>query len=206
MPVINYKEKELSCKIVYFGPSLGGKTTNIKWVHKLLPQARRSDLQQVSTEGDRTLFFDFFSLNMSAVKGLRVSFQVYTVPGQQHYVSTRRMVLNGVDGLVFVADSEARRFDDNVESLMDLKTLLREYSYDFSSIPLVLQYNKRDLADLTPVERFEEILNERKDPSFEAVALEGKGVVPTFKTICSRVVASINAVLAQPKDYYREPI
>lgn len=196
MPIINYRTREINCKIVYVGPSLGGKTTNIQRIHQLIPPANRTDLQSIDTEGDRTLFFDYFSMELDPIAGFRTKFLIYGVPGQPYYRSTRKMVLNGVDGLVFVADSDKSRLADNIESLDDLKGMLVEYGYDYGTIPLVFQYNKRDLFFITPIEEFEEVLNERGCRSFEAVAIENKGVVETFRAVCAEVVARLNATLA----------
>lgn len=197
MPIINYRTREINCKIVYVGPSLGGKTTNIGMIHQMIPGNSRTELQSIDTEGDRTLFFDYFSMDLEEIAGFKTKFLIYGVPGQPYYRSTRKMVLNGVDGLVFVADSDKTRLEDNVESLEDLKSMLREYGYDYDSIPLILQYNKRDLFYITPVEEFEEVLNDRGVQSFEAIATQNKGVVETFRAICRQVVLRLNQTLAQ---------
>lgn len=196
MPIINYRTREINCKIVYVGPSLGGKTTNIQQIHSLIPPTNRTGLQSIDTEGDRTLFFDYFSMDLDEIAGFRTKFLIYGVPGQPYYRSTRKMVLNGVDGLVFVADSDKSRIADNLESLDDLKSMLAEYGYDYDSIPLVFQYNKRDLFFITPVEEFEEIINTRGCRSFEAVAIDNRGVVETFRAVCAEVIARLNASLA----------
>lgn len=192
MAIVNYRRREINCKIVYVGPSLGGKTTNIQCIHGRLPSDRRSSLQCINTEGDRTLFFDYFSLDLENVQGMATKFLIYAVPGQPMYRSTRKMVLNGVDGLVFVVDSNSNRLSDNLEALLELKTMLEEYGYDYATIPLVLQYNKRDLENTTPVEEFETLLNDRDCPSFEAIAIENKGVIDTFKAICTKVIDNLN--------------
>lgn len=197
MPIINYRTREINCKIVYVGPSLGGKTTNIQNIHSLVPAGSRTKLSSIDTEGDRTLFFDYFSMDLEEIAGFKTKFLIYGVPGQPYYRSTRKMVLNGVDGLVFVADSDKSRLDDNRESLQDLKEMLREYGYDYQTIPLVYQYNKRDLFYVTPVEEFEEILNERGCRSLEAIAVQNKGVVETFQAVCAEVIQKLNATLAQ---------
>ncbi len=196
MPIINYRTREINCKIVYVGPSLGGKTTNIQRIHELIPPSHRTDLSSIDTEGDRTLFFDYFSMDLDEIAGFRTKFLIYGVPGQPYYRSTRKMVLNGVDGLVFVADSDKSRMADNLESLEDLKSMLAEYGYDYQTIPLVFQYNKRDLFFITPVEEFEEVLNDRGCRSFEAIAIEKKGVVETFRAVCAEVIAKLNSTLA----------
>ena len=192
MPIVNLRTRQLICKIVYFGPSLGGKTTSIKAIHDVAPEANRSALQTIQTEGDRTLFFDFFSMELASAGGLQVRFQVYGVPGQAFYRATRKMVLTGADGIVFVADSAADRLADNLASYEDLKDLLQEHSYRYEDLPLVMQYNKRDLAETIAVETFEICLNERKAPYFESVATEGKGVREPFKAVCRQVLEKIN--------------
>lgn len=197
MPIINYRTREINCKIVYVGPSLGGKTTNIQAIHNVLPDNNRTKLSSIDTKGDRTLFFDYFSMDLGDVAGFKTKFLIYGVPGQPYYRSTRKMVLNGVDGLVFVADSDKSRLDDNIESHNDLKAMLKEYGYDYASIPIVYQYNKRDLFYSIEIEEFEEVLNERGCRSFEAVAIKGEGVMETFKAICGEVIRKLNSTLVQ---------
>jgi signal recognition particle receptor subunit beta len=197
MPIINYRTREVNCKIVYVGPSLGGKTTNIQNIHQIIPDQNKTRLSSINTEGDRTLFFDYFSLDLNDIAGFKTKFLVYGVPGQPYYRSTRKMVLNGVDGLVFVADSDKSRMQDNLESLEDTKSMLKEYGYEYLHMPMVFQYNKRDLFFITPVAEFEEVINDRKSKSFEAVAIENKGVVETFRAICGEVVQKLTQQLAQ---------
>ena len=197
MPIINYRTREINCKVVYVGPSLGGKTTNIEHIHSLVPEQNRTKLSSIDTEGDRTLFFDYFSLDLADIAGFKTKFLVYGVPGQPYYRSTRKMVLNGVDGLVFVADSDKSRMQDNLDSLDDLKGMLKEYGYDFAAMPLVFQYNKRDLFFITATSEFDLILNDRRCKSFEAVAIESKGVMETFRAICGEVIQKLNDTLAQ---------
>ncbi|GAB4311084.1 MAG: ADP-ribosylation factor-like protein [Candidatus Sumerlaeia bacterium] len=197
MPIINYRTREINCKIVYVGPSLGGKTTNIKAIHAAVPRHNRTDLQCINTEGDRTLFFDYFSLDLEEIQGFQVKFLIYGVPGQPYYKATRKMVLNGVDGLVFVADSDRIRLHDNRESLQDLKEMLREYGYDYNSIPLVFQWNKRDLPDKSTPEELQNALNERGAPAFEAIAIQNKGVIETFRAVCAEVIRKLDESLAQ---------
>ncbi|MCB2154514.1 gliding-motility protein MglA [bacterium] len=197
MPIINYRTREINCKIVYVGPSLGGKTTNIAAIHGMIPGENRTQLQSIDTEGDRTLFFDYFSMDLEEIAGFKTKFLIYGVPGQPYYRSTRKMVLNGVDGLVFVADSDKSRLQDNLDSLEDLKSMLAEYGYDYETIPLVFQYNKRDLFFITPVEEFEEVVNDRGCRSFEAIAIQNKGVVETFRAVCAEVIMRLNATLSQ---------
>lgn len=192
MPIINYRAREINCKIVYCGPSLGGKTTNIKAIHAALPAQHRSDLQIIDTADERTLFFDYFSLNVAQIRGMRARFLVYGVPGQDYYRATRKMVLQGVDGIVFVADSDATRLQDNIASLADMKALLVEHGYDYATIPLVFQFNKRDLPNILSVDELNRALNDRGVPSFEAIAIQSVGVVETFKAICAAVVTKLN--------------
>jgi signal recognition particle receptor subunit beta len=200
MPIINYKNREVNCKIVYVGPSLGGKTTNIKAIHTAAPQPNKSTLQCIDTEGDRTLFFDYFSLDLEEVQGFKTKFLIYGVPGQPVYKSTRKMVLNGVDGLVFVADSDDSRLAENKESLLDLKEMLAEYGYVYEEMPTVFQWNKRDLLNIIPVDELNKELNERNVPTLEAIAIESKGVIETFRMICSEVIKRLDETLAE--QYY----
>jgi len=192
MPIINYRAREINCKIVYCGTSLGGKTTNIKAIHAALPSQHRSDLQIIDTADERTLFFDYFSLNVAQIRGMKARFLVYGVPGQDYYRATRKMVLQGVDGIVFVADSDASRLQDNLASLADMKGLLAEHGYDYDSLPLVMQYNKRDLPNILSVDELNRALNDRNVPWFEAVAIQSRGVIETFKAICNAVVTKLN--------------
>lgn len=192
MPILNFRAREVNCKIVYCGPSLGGKTTNIKAIHGLLPGQHKSELQIIDTVDDRTLFFDYFSLDLAQIRGMRARFLVYGVPGQDYYKATRKMVLQGVDGVVFVADSDSSRLQENIASLADLKALLAEHGYDYDTLPLVLQFNKRDLPNTSSIDQLSRALNDKNVKCFEAVAVEGVGVVETFKSICASVVAKLN--------------
>jgi hypothetical protein len=196
MPVLNYKARVISCKVVYFGPSLGGKTTSIRAIHQAAPETSRSSLQTIQTEGDRTLFFDYFSLDLAEVGGMRVRFQVYGVPGEPFYRATRKMVLVGSDGIIFVADSAEHRLADNVASYNDLKEMLKEHGYIYDSLPLIMQYNKRDLVEKCTVDQLDFYLNERKVPHYESTAIEGKGVREPFKAICRAVIEKLNQDLA----------
>ncbi|PKO16996.1 gliding-motility protein MglA [candidate division BRC1 bacterium HGW-BRC1-1] len=191
MPIINYRAREVNCKIVYCGPSLGGKTTNIKAIYSALPSPHKSELQIIDTNDDRTLFFDYFSLDLAQICGMRARFLVYAVPGQDYYKATRKMVLQGVDGIVFVADSDASRMDENIASLADLKALLIEHGYDYQSMPLVIQLNKRDLPSTLSVNEMLAALNDKGVPHFESVAIDSIGVVETFKAICGQVVGRL---------------
>ncbi len=192
MVQINFAQKSVTVKIVYYGPGMSGKTTNLEIVHQRAPDSSRGDLTSISTDGDRTLFFDFMPLDLGTVAGMRTQFQIYTVPGQVYYNSTRKLVLQGVDGVIFVADSSANMMEENLESLRNLEENLAEYGKDISEMPLIIQYNKRDLPDALPVAELEAKLNPWGCPSFEAVANSGQGVFPTLKALAARVLESIH--------------
>jgi len=200
MATLNYAFKELSCKIVYYGCGLCGKTTNLIHIHKTVPQKFRGELVSLATEQDRTLFFDFLPLDLGEVKGFKTKFQLYTVPGQVYYNATRKLVLRGVDGLVFVADSQKDRLQENIDSLENLKQNLAEYGYrlqtgpsDFEGIPWVIQYNKRDMPQVSELEDMQVAMNPNRVPHFEAVAVNGNGVKDTLKGISSLVIKKLNA-------------
>lgn len=192
MVQINFSLKEVNCKIVYYGPGLSGKTTNLEVVHQKAPQTSVGDLTSIATEGDRTLFFDFLPLNLGQVAGMKTKFQIYTVPGQVYYNSTRKLVLQGADGVVFVADSKRGKMDENIESLKNLEENLKEHGLSFDTLPVVLQYNKRDLPEVYSVEELEQELNPGNFPHVEAVARSGEGVFPTLKKLASMVLQSLN--------------
>lgn len=188
MASINYAFKEISCKIVFYGPGLSGKTTNLQYVHHKIPPQTRGELISLATDQDRTLYFDFLPVNIGKVHGFSTKFQLYTVPGQVYYNATRKLVLRGVDGLVFVADSQKSKMDENIESFQNLMENLTEYGYNITKIPLVFQYNKRDLSSLSSVEELEGVLNPKGLPYFEAVATKGIGVFDTLKCISKLVL------------------
>ncbi len=188
MASINYAFKEISCKIVYYGPGLSGKTTNLQYVHQKIPPQTRGELISLATDQDRTLYFDFLPVNIGKVHGFSTKFQLYTVPGQVYYNATRKLVLRGVDGLVFVADSQKSKMDENLESYQNLVENLLEYGYNLNKMPLVLQYNKRDLTPIIPVEELEKALNPQGLPFYEAVAVRGAGVFDTLKCISKLVL------------------
>lgn len=188
MVSINYSSREVNCKIVYYGPGLSGKTTNLQYVHAKVPKKTRGDLISLATDADRTLYFDFLPINIGAVNGFATKFQLYTVPGQVFYNATRKLVLRGVDGLVFVADSQRSKRDENIESLNNLKENLIEYGYDIYTLPIVLQYNKRDLPDVMSIEELQRDLNWNNLPYFEASAVKGVGVFDTLKMITKVVL------------------
>ncbi|UCB52701.1 MAG: hypothetical protein JSV10_01005 [Candidatus Zixiibacteriota bacterium] len=188
MASINYAFKEISCKIVFYGPGLSGKTTNLQYVHLKIPAKSRGELISLATDQDRTLYFDFLPLDIGKIHGFSTKFQLYTVPGQVYYNATRKLVLRGVDGLVFVADSQKSKMDENVESLQNLADNLGEYGYSREKIPLVFQYNKRDLSLLNSVEELQQALNPKGYPHFESVATKGVGVFDTLKCISKLVL------------------
>lgn len=188
MVAINYAFREISCKIVYYGPGLSGKTTNLQYVHQKVPGKTKGELISLATDADRTLYFDFLPINLGAIQGFATKFQLYTVPGQVYYNATRKLVLRGVDGLVFVADSQREKMDDNLESLHNLFENLEEYGYDKDDLPIVIQYNKRDLPDVLTVPELEAALNPDGFPFFEAVAVNGGGVFDTLKHVIKMVL------------------
>jgi mutual gliding-motility protein MglA len=192
MVQINFAQKSVTVKIVYYGPGMSGKTTNLEVVHQRAPEGSRGDLTSISTDGDRTLFFDFMPLDLGTVAGMKTQFQIYTVPGQVYYNSTRKLVLQGVDGVIFIGDSSASMMEENLESLRDLHENLTEYGKDMATMPMVVQYNKRDLPDALPVEDLERALNPEGRPFFEAVANTGQGVFPTLKALAALVLDSIH--------------
>jgi len=188
MVSINYAFREISCKIVYYGPGLSGKTTNLQYVHQKVPGKTKGELISLATDADRTLYFDFLPINLGAIQGFATKFQLYTVPGQVYYNATRKLVLRGVDGLVFVADSQRAKMDENLESLNNLYDNLQEYGYDSDDLPLVIQYNKRDLPDVMSVEEMQAALNPHGLSYFEASAVNGTGVFDTLKMIIKLVL------------------
>ena len=194
MVQINFALKEVNCKVVYYGPGMSGKTTNLEIVHQKAPEENKGELTSISTDGDRTLFFDFMPLDLGNVAGMRTKFQLYTVPGQVYYNSTRKLVLQGVDGVIFVADSDPDKMDENVESYSNLIENLAEYGKDIRELPHVIQYNKRDLPNAMPCAEIDKILNKFGVPTFEAVAYTGEGVFPTLKTLAAMVLESIEKI------------
>jgi signal recognition particle receptor subunit beta len=192
---LNYSTKEINFKIVYYGPGLSGKTTNIKYIYEKIRSDNKGKLVSLSTETERTLFFDFFPLDLGSVKGYKVKFHLYTVPGQIYYSSSRKLILKGVDGLVFVADSQRERFEANIESIDDMMENLKEYKIDFSILPYVLQLNKRDLPNITPVDEMIASLRRKDEPVVEAVASQGQGVIDTLKGISKLVMIDVKKKL-----------
>lgn len=187
MPLIHHPTREITAKIVYYGPARSGKTTNLQFIHHNAPDAQRGPIVSLATEGDRTLFFDFLPLDLGNISGYRARIQLYTVPGQVYYEATRRLVLQGADGVVFVADSRPEARSGNVEHFRSLQDNLLLQGVDPRSVPICLQYNKRDLAGATPLEQLQSALNFRRLPSCEASALTGEGVFETLQKITSIV-------------------
>ncbi|GIW51320.1 MAG: cell polarity determinant GTPase MglA [Gemmatimonadales bacterium] len=194
MSLVNFTTREITCKIVYYGPGRSGKTTNLQYIYERVPQDRKGRMVSLATQTDRTLFFDFLPLELGSISGFKTRFQLYTVPGQVYYNATRKLVLQGADGVVFVADSQARQLDENIESMRNLHANLLEQGVDVRTLPIVLQYNKQDLPReliLAPSE-LDEALNFREWPSFSAEALSGKGVFETLKAISELVLKKLS--------------
>jgi signal recognition particle receptor subunit beta len=189
MALINLAAREINYKIVYYGCGLSGKTTNIQYIYKRVNPAAKGRLVSIATEEERTLYFDFLPLSLGDVKGLRTRFHVYTVPGQSFYNASRKLVLQGVDGVVFVVDSQISRLDENVDSYLNLWDNLLSQGEDLSKLAVVLQMNKRDLSSIFSVADLNELLNHTNSPVVEACALTGEGVFETLKTICKQVIA-----------------
>jgi signal recognition particle receptor subunit beta len=192
MASINYALKEISCKIVYYGPGMCGKTTNLQQIHQQTMPDKRGNMVSLATPGERTLFFDFLPLEASQIHGFRTKFQLYTVPGQVMYNSTRKLVLRGVDGVIFVCDSQWEKMRENLESFRNLMENLAAYGYSLETTPYVVQYNKRDLPSIAPVDYAQYVINPRQVPDFEAVALRGDGVFETLDAICTLVLANLS--------------
>jgi len=190
MAFINYAAREISCKIVYYGPGLCGKTTNLQHIYRKIKPESKGKMISLATETERTLFFDFLPLSLGEIKGFRTRFHLYTVPGQIFYDASRKLILKGVDGIVFVCDSQIDRMDANLESFDNMKINLEEQGYDLANIPYVLQYNKRDLSNIVPVSELKKLMNVNGVPDFEAQAPEGVGVFEALK-------ASVKLVLIE---------
>ncbi len=187
MSFINFAAREINCKIVYYGPGLGGKTTNLQFIYDKTNDRQRGKMISLATETDRTLFFDFLPLDLGTVRGFKTRFHLYTVPGQVFYDASRKLILRGVDGVVFVADSQAERMDANIEALEDLQANLTDHGYNFKTIPYVLQLNKRDLPNAMAADQLKKELMRRDEPTFEAVACDGTGVFDTLKEVARQV-------------------
>jgi signal recognition particle receptor subunit beta len=191
MTFINYASREINCKIVYYGPGLCGKTTNLQHIFESTAPQSRGKLISLATETDRTLFFDFMPLELGTVRGFKTRFHLYTVPGQVFYDASRKLILKGVDGVVFVADSQEERMDANVESLYNLEENLQAQGYDLMKLPYVLQLNKRDLPNVIPVEDLTAELRRKEEPIVEAVASSGAGVFDTLKAVAKQVLTEL---------------
>ena len=187
MSFINYASREINCKLVYYGPGLCGKTTNLQYIFEKTNPDIRGKMISLATETERTLFFDFLPLSLGSIRGFKVRFHLYTVPGQVFYDASRKLILKGVDGMIFVADSQVERMDANVESVENLRINLQEQGYDLDKLPYVIQYNKRDLPNVASVEEMRSLLNPNGVPEFEACATSGEGVFDTLKA-CARLV------------------
>lgn len=191
MSFINYGAREINCKIVYYGPGLCGKTTNLKFIYDKTNPDAKGKMISLATETERTLFFDFLPLSLGEIRGFKTRFHLYTVPGQVFYDASRRLILKSVDGVVFVADSQEARFEANIESLENLRQNLTDQGYNLDKLPYVVQYNKRDMPEVLPVETLRAELNPTKVPDFEAVASQGIGVFETLKAVAKQVLTEL---------------
>lgn len=191
MTFINFASREINCKIVYYGPGLCGKTTNIQWIHNQANPEKRGKLVSLATETDRTLFFDFLPLDMGTIRGFKVRFHLYTVPGQVFYDASRKLILRGCDGVIFVADSQKPRMEANIEAIANLATNLKENGFDIRTIPYVLQLNKRDMPSAVAVDEMERLLRFRGEPMLEAVANAGTGVIETLKACARQILVEL---------------
>jgi signal recognition particle receptor subunit beta len=188
MSFINYNAKEVHCKVVYWGPSLGGKTTNLQWVYHKTHAQDKSELFELPTDVERTLFFDFLPLDVGKIRDYTTRFHLYSVPGQVVYDASRKLIMKGLDGVVFVADSQAERMEENLQSLENLKVSLEQHGYDIKEIPLVFQYNKRDLPNALPVAELRKSLNRFNAPDFESTAAEGTGVIESLNSVSKSII------------------
>ena len=191
MSFINYSSREINCKIVYYGPGLCGKTTNLQYVYAKTNPEAKGKMISLATETERTLFFDFLPLALGEIRGFKTRFHLYTVPGQVFYDASRKLILKGVDGVVFVADSQIERMEANIESFENLRINLAEQGYDLNKVPFVVQYNKRDLPNVAPVDEMRRLLNPRSVPEYQAVAPTGVGVFDTLKSIAKLVLTEL---------------
>ena len=191
MSIINYNAKEIHCKIVYYGPSLSGKTTNMQWVYNKSIAQEKSQMVELPTDVERTLFFDFLPMSIGVIRGFNTRFHIYTVPGQVVYEASRRLIMKGLDGIIFVADSQLERMDENLQSLDSLEKNLERDGYDIRNIPMVVQYNKRDLPNALPVSELRSTLNKHNSPDFEASAREGKGVFEALNTVSKSIIVTL---------------
>ncbi len=192
MSLINYASREINCKIVYYGTGLGGKTTNLEYVYSKVNPDAKGKMISLATETERTLFFDFLPIDLGEVKGFKTRFHLYTVPGQVYYNASRKLILKGVDGVIFVADSQAERMEANIEAMHNLYENLDSYGYDLTTIPFAMQYNKRDLPNAMPMADLRAQLNPMGVPDFEGVAIEGRGVFETLGSVRKIVVHALS--------------
>ncbi|MCB9253249.1 MAG: GTPase domain-containing protein [Bdellovibrionaceae bacterium] len=193
MSFINYAAREINCKIVYYGPGMGGKTTNLQYIYSQTSPDNKGKMVSLTGDTERTLFFDFLPLNIGEIRGFKTRFHLYTVPGQRFYDASRKLVLKGVDGVVFVADSRVERMEENIASLKSLDTNLREQGYDLRQLPFVIQYNKRDTDNPIPLKVLHEQLNTFGADEFEAVAKDGQGVFETLKSVSKKILRSLRS-------------
>ncbi len=192
MSLINYASREINCKIVYYGTGLGGKTTNLEYVYSKVNPEAKGKMISLATETERTLFFDFLPIDLGEVKGFKTRFHLYTVPGQVYYNASRKLILKGVDGVIFVADSQAERMEANIEAMHNLYENLESYGYDLTNIPFAIQYNKRDLPNAMSMGDLRSQLNPMGVPDFEGVAIEGRGVFETLGSVSKMVVRALS--------------
>jgi signal recognition particle receptor subunit beta len=191
MSFINYSSREINCKLVYYGPGLGGKTTNLQFIYARTSPEAKGKMISLATETERTLFFDFLPLSLGEIRGFKTRFHLYTVPGQVFYDASRKLILKGVDGVIFVADSQNERMEANIESLENLRLNLTEQGYNLDKLPYIIQYNKRDLPNAAPLDELRELLNPTHVPEFEACATTGVGVFETLKAIAKAVLTEL---------------
>lgn len=191
MSFIHPLEKEINCKIVYYGPALAGKSTNLQQISKKTSSGKQGKLVSLTNTEDRTLFFDFLPLSLQKVQGYSVRFHMYTVPGQVLYENSRKIIVKGVDGIVFVVDSQVERMEENLQSWKDLEANLKEQGLDLATLPLVIQYNKRDMSGVAPVEQLQKLFNKRDVPSFETIASKGTGVLESLQAISKQVLRDL---------------
>lgn len=191
MSFINYSSREINCKLVYYGPGLCGKTTNLQYIYNKTKPDAKGKMISLATETERTLFFDFLPLSLGEIRGFRTRFHLYTVPGQVFYDASRKLILKGVDGVCFVADSQLERMEANIESLENLRENLADQGYELDKLPYCIQYNKRDLPSVVPVEELSELLNPTRVPEFDAVATTGVGVFDTLKALAKQVLTEL---------------
>lgn len=195
MPLLNHSKREINCKVVYYGPGLSGKTTNLVWIHSQIAPDKRSEMVSMATQTDRTLFFDMLPLDLGDVNGWKMRLSLYTVPGQVEYNASRKLILNGADAIVFVADSDVERVAENLESLQNLESNLHSINVSLADVPFIIQYNKRDLAHTQSIEDMDRDLNTMHVPAFETIASQGTNVFSTLRTASKLVLANISKLV-----------